>query len=80
MRSIKRFEQRMTDWAVRWDEPVKLGKRSMKVSKLLKHNSNFMNKIGGRSNTAHPSTTNAKCNFQFILFLSLALYGSYGRV
>ena len=39
-----------------------------------------MNKIGGRSNTAHPSTTNAICNFQFILFLSLALYGSYGRV
>ena len=93
MKSIKRFEQRMEDWAPRWDERVKLGNRSIrsteilwnkifelcKGAKRLQYNSNFMNKIGGRSNTAHPPTTIAINHFQFILFLSLASYGSYGR-
>ena len=93
MRSIKRFEQRMEDWAPRWNEQGKLGKRSIRSTDILskknlnclrerpQYNSNFMNEIGGRSNTTHPTapTTIGISHFRFILFLFLALYRSYGR-
>ena len=47
--------------------------------KHWQYNFKFMNKIGGRSNTAHPPITIAISYFQFILFLSLASYRSYGQ-
>ena len=55
------------------------GKTQYKIVKRPQHHCNFMNKTGGRSNTAHPPTTITISHFQFILFLSLALYGSYGQ-
>ena len=71
MRSIKPFEQRTEDWASRSDERVKLGKRSIRSTEILGNKTfelcngtkrrnirfNFMNRIGGRSNTSHPPTT-----------------------
>ena len=81
MRSIKRFEQRMEDWAPRWNEQVKLEKRSIRstdisskkklncVRERPQYNSNFMNEIGGRSNTAHPSHNHWNKSFS-IYFIS----------
>ena len=77
-----------------WDKPVKLEKhriRSMeifsnKISELCKgakrpqYNFNLMNKIGRRSNAAHPPTTIAISHFWFILFCFFSIvYGSYGQ-
>ena len=50
-----------------------------KGEKRWQNNFKFMNKIGGRSNTAHLPITIVISNFQFILFLSLASYGSYDQ-
>lgn len=93
MRLMKRFEQKMEGWTPCYDEQVNLGERSIrsienlwneipelcKGAKSSQYNSNVIPKTEERSNTAHSSTTIVISHFQFFLFLSLALYRSYGR-
>ena len=69
----KTLEKTKEDLSPRWDEQVKLEKRSVWWNNIFElyygakhpqYNSNFMNKFGGRSNTADPPTTIAIGHFQ----------------
>ena len=50
-----------------------------KGAKRPQYNFNFLTKIGGRSYVAHSPTAIVISHFQFVLFLSLASYRSYGE-